>query len=211
MDSPRQMEQEKPLPATRPVYRNALKINHLRFFMLCLFAAVPLSAQFHLGVKGGVPLNDAVKATNPFRSEFARWTFGGVAELDLPAGLGLELDMLYRRTGYSTADSSGGPGPDQVGNSFEFPLLVKYKFPGILARPYIAGGLSFRKISDIPNVFETGSRGVVLGAGLRVSALLVRISPELRYTRWNNEAFRSAAGALGSSRNQVELLVGITF
>ena len=182
-----------------------------RLFLLCLLAGVPLSAQLHLGVKGGVPLNDAVKASNPFKSEFARWTFGGVAELDLPAGLGLELDMLYRRTGYSVVGAEGGPGPDQIGNSFEFPLLVKYKFPGILARPYIAGGLSFRKISDIPNVFESGSRGVVLGAGLRFNALLVRISPELRYTRWNSEAFRNAAGALGSSRNQMEVLVGITF
>ncbi|HRJ19956.1 MAG TPA: outer membrane beta-barrel protein [Bryobacteraceae bacterium] len=199
------------MPTTQPAPQNSLKMSLFRLFVLCLAAGAPLSAQLHFGVKGGVPLNDAVKATNPFRSEFARWTFGGVAELDLPAGLGLELDMLYRRTGYSTVDSSGGPGPDQVGNSFEFPLLVKYKFPGILARPYMAGGLSFRKISDIPNVFESGSRGVVLGAGLRFNALLVRISPELRYTRWNNEAFRSAAGALGSSRNQVELLVGITF
>lgn len=183
----------------------------MRAGLLCLVLAVPLHAQLHLGVKGGVPLNDAVKATNPFRSEFARWTFGGVAELDLPAGLGIELDLLYRRTGYSLEEAQPGPGPDNIGNSWEFPLLVKYKFPGILARPYLAGGLSFRRITDIPNILENGSRGVVLGTGLRISALLVRISPELRYTRWNNEAFRAAGGALGSSRNQVELLVGITF
>lgn len=183
----------------------------MRAALLGLLLAIPLHAQLHLGVKGGVPFNDAVKTSNPFRSEFARWTFGGVAELDLPAGLGLELDLLYRRTGYSVEGAQPGQGPDNIGNSWEFPLLVKYKFPGILARPYIAGGLSFRRITDIPNAFENGSRGVVLGTGLRFSALLVRVSPELRYTRWNNEAFRAAGGALGSSRNQVEVLVGITF
>lgn len=183
----------------------------MRAALLLAMLAVPLHAQLHLGVKGGVPLNDAVKTTNPFRSEFARWTFGGVAELDLPAGLGLELDLLYRRTGFSIEGAEPAPGPDNIGNSWEFPLLVKYKFPGILARPYIAGGLSFRRITDIPNLFENGSRGVVLATGLRIGALLVRVSPELRYTRWNNEVFRAAGGAPGSSRNQVELLVGITF
>jgi hypothetical protein len=182
-----------------------------RALVFLLLAAAPLAAQLHLGIKGGVPFNDAVKAGNPLRSEFARWTFGGVAELDLPAGLGLELDMLYRRTGYSVETAEAGPGPDRIGNSWEFPLLVKYRFPGILARPYLAGGLSFRKITDIPDLFNSGSRGTVLAAGLRFNAVVVRISPELRYTRWNNEPFRNAAGALGSSRNQVEVLVGLTF
>lgn len=183
----------------------------MRALLLCLILAAPLSAQLHLGFKGGVPLNDAVKTTNPFRSEFARWTLGGVAELDLPAGLGLELDMLYRRTGYSLQNAEPAPGPDSIGNSWEFPLLLKYKFPGILARPYLAGGASFRKITDIPNLRESGARGLVLATGLRFDAALLRISPEIRYTRWNNEAFRVSSGALGSSRNQIELLVGITF
>lgn len=182
-----------------------------RILFLTFALLSPLAAQLHLGVKGGVPFNDAIKAPNPFRSEFARWTIGGVAELDLPAGLGVELDLLYRRTGFSPADSIPAPGGDAVGNSWEFPLLLKYKFPGILARPYIAGGLSFRKLTDIPNLRQDGARGVVLGAGIRFSALLLRISPEVRYTRWNNQALLGPGGAVTSSRNQVEALVGITF
>jgi opacity protein-like surface antigen len=183
----------------------------MRIVALVLALAAPLGAQLRLGVKGGVPLNDAVKAENPFRSEFARWTFGGMAELDLPAGLGLELDLLYRRTGYSVEGAGAAPGPDNKGNSWEFPLLAKYRFPGLLARPYLAGGLSFRKITDIPDLREGSARGVVLGAGIRFNVLAVKVSPELRYTRWNNEAFRAAGGALGSARNQMEVLVGLTF
>lgn len=183
----------------------------MRALLLAVLLAAPLQAQLHLGIKGGVPFNDAVKTRNPFQSEFSRWTLGGVAELDLPAGLGLELDLLFRRTGYSVEATEPALGPGSTGSSWEFPLLLKYRFPGIMARPYLSGGLSFRHIADIPNLRNSGARGVVLGAGLRINAVLVRVSPELRYTRWNSEAFQSAGGLLGSSRNQLEVLVGLTF
>jgi hypothetical protein len=183
----------------------------MRALLLCLLLAAPLSAQFHLGFKGGVPFNDAVKATSPFNSEFSRWTLGGVAELDLPLGFGVEFDLLYRRTGFSADTTEPVPGPDNIGNSWEFPLLLKYKFPLPVIRPYVAAGASFRKITDIPNIRESGAAGFVLSTGLRLNAAVVRISPELRYTRWNNEPFRTPGGSLGSALNQVEFLIGLTF
>ena len=59
------------------------------FFLL--LACTPLSAQLlNWGVKGGVPLNDAVKATGTYKPEFHRWTLGPTVDLNLPAGLGIE-------------------------------------------------------------------------------------------------------------------------
>lgn len=181
--------------------------------LLCLLGA-PLMAQIHGGLKAGVPFTDGVKALGTLNSEFSRWTLGGSLELDLIAGLGAEVDLLYRRTGYSQADEMQPVSRDTKGNSWEFPLLLKYKTPGTVMRPYFVGGMSFRKISDIPDLWENDSKGIVLGAGLEFKALLLRISPELRYTRWNNDPFTGTSFSQGSAagtRNQFELLVGFTF
>ena len=37
----------------------------------------------------------------------------------------------------------------------------------------------------------------------------VRVQPELRYTHWSNETFRSLRSYLRSNRNSLELLLGI--
>lgn len=184
---------------------------------LLLLACTPLSAQLlNWGVKGGVPLNDAVKAVGTFKPEFHRWTLGPTVDLNLPAGLGIEADMLYRRVGYSNAASSVDGTAVSVFNSnaWSFPILLKYKFPGTLARMYVSGGFAFRALSDVPQLFESTSKGLVLGGGIRYDLKLIKISPELRVTRWNNDVFDANNGhgsTLNSKRSQVEFLVGITF
>jgi hypothetical protein len=175
----------------------------MRPLLIALFVCAPLSAQvLDWGVKGGVPFNDAVKAAGTFNSNFSRWTLGPVVELNLPAGLGLEFDALYRRTGYSISGAYNS-------GSIEFPLLVKYKFPGTLARMYVDGGFVFRHIGDIPLLQDANSKGFVFGAGFRYDLKLIKISPELRYTRWDNQPFN--VPSLTSARNQTEFLIGITF
>lgn len=175
----------------------------MRTLLIVVFLCAPLSAQLiDWGVKGGVPFNDAVKAAGTFSSNFSRWTVGGVVEVNLPAGLGLEFDALYRRTGYSTSTAF-------TSGSIEFPLLVKYKFPGKIAQLYVDGGFVFRRIGDIPLLQDANSKGFVVGVGYRYNLKLIKISPELRYTRWGNEPF--SIPNLKSARNQTEFLIGITF
>ena len=48
------------------------------------------------------------------------------------------------------------------------------------------------------------------GAGLDIKALILHISPEIRYTRWTAQYF-NLSGVLDSNQNQAEVLVGITF
>jgi hypothetical protein len=172
--------------------------------LIFLLGAIPAFAGglFDFGVKGGIPLNDAISAAGNFHSDFAHWTLGPTADLNLPFGLGVEFDMLLKRTGYSNGSAHNA-------TSFEFPLLAKYKFPGKMARVYVSGGLSFRAITDIPLLTESTSKGFVFGAGMRYDFKLVKISPELRYTRWDNKPFEWPG--LQSVQNQTEFLIGITF
>jgi hypothetical protein len=69
-------------------------------------------------------------------------------------------------------------------------------------------------VSTTDNPRQLGHRfnmGFVIGGGAQIRVPVVRISPEILYTRWSNENFSSADRDLASSRNQLEILVGVTF
>jgi len=51
----------------------------------------------------------------------------------------------------------------------------------------------------------------VMGVGLDIHALVIHLSPEIRYTRWGTEHFKLPNGSFLSNQNQAEFLVGITF
>lgn len=212
----------------------------MRTFLLLLSGAGLLGAQpFTLGIKAGVPLTDFFSTVQSprfgFNSNTKRYIVGGTAELRLPAGFALELDALYRRLNYS----SGGTLIDVFtnsatsGNAWEFPLLVKYRAGHGAARPFVDVGVAFDTVSGLKQtvtntLFATNrttttttndaaelrkrvNKGFVIGAGIDLHAVLIHLSPEIRYTRWGSETFRDPASMLLNTRNQAEFLLGITF
>jgi hypothetical protein len=211
---------------------------------LCLLFFISTSAfSQHLvsfGVRGGVPMTDflnAAKSQNfSFNTTTNRYILGPSLELHLPAGFGLEVDALYRHFRY---DGSGFIGTiatnvtsiDTGAGAWEFPLLLKYRFPMKVVRPYVNAGVSWDKLSGLTQTVRrvvagvTGStsssnplelnqdttRGFVMGAGIDIHALIIHISPEVRFTRWGARHFIDPGGLLHSNLNQAEFLVGITF
>jgi hypothetical protein len=178
--------------------------------LICV-AFDPLLAQIHPGLKAGAPLTDvtgtpASNGTNTVANLPSHWTVGPMIELDLPLGLGVEFDALYRRVGYHRYFPE--PQADFNGGLWDFPLLAKYKFPGHTVRPYVGLGWTYRRLSDLLNSFSSGSNGFVLAGGVRVDARLLKISPEFRYTHWAN---KSAIDTFQTKSNQAEILVGFTF
>lgn len=205
----------------------------MRILFLFLAGAVCAFPQFTAGIKAGVPLTDffdTVSSPNfGFNSDTKRYVIGPTVELRLPGGLGFEFDALYRRFHYEGEISNGDAMTSRTkGGAWQFPLLAKYRFPFPLARPYVLGGVAWntltglrqdvtslvtgRSSTDEPaELRERTTTGIVLGAGLEVGALVIRISPEVRYTRWGSSQFRGPNDALRSNRNQAEFLVGFTF
>jgi hypothetical protein len=174
-----------------------------------LFLSLPLAAQIRLGVKGGMPLTDVTEAignSTLFDNVPYRWTLGPMVELDLPAGLGVEFNALYRKVGYEAFPSAANPVKN-TGSLWDFPLIAKYKFKGTLARPYIGAGYTYRRISDILDPLSS-QNGFVVSGGVRINVLFLKISPEFRYTRWNTPDVQPA---FRTSNNQAEILVGLTF
>ena len=214
----------------------------MRSLCLLLLSAAVLAAQpFGFGVKGGLPMNDFLNAASNqsfrFDTTTNRYIIGPMAELRLPAGFAIELDILYRHFGYNSFGTTTGTAATIIdsqtsGSAWEFPLVAKYKFKGVpLLRPYVEAGVTWDKLSGltqavsstVSGVLHTSSsstpaelnqsttRGFVMGGGVEIKVLVLHIAPEIRYTRWGAKHFIDPGGLLNSNQNQGEFLIGITF
>lgn len=187
--------------------------------LLLAFSSIGLS-QVSFGVKGGIPLNDAYydyktllnygTVTNP---ETQRFIVGPTIELHLPGRFSVEADALYRRSSFDYNPSVSFPGTfHNVAHHLEIPLLAKWEITPGPIRPFVDGGVSFRHIfmSDDPGFLRNPTTtGGVLGAGITLKAGPVRISPEIRYTRWGSTALELPT--FRSVRNQGDFMLGFTF
>jgi len=209
----------------------------MRPVLLFLLGSISLFAQpFSAGIKAGVPLTDFLNATSSgtfnYTAPTQRYIVGGVAELRLPLGIGVEFDALYRRLHYTGSGNLVDvfTTSNTTGGKWEFPLLLKYRFHFPVVRPYVDAGVAWdtltglkqtvSQVSPVPFLTPTSTpselkknttMGVVLGAGVDIHAIVLHISPEIRFTRWNAAQISDAAGLLHSNLNQAEFLVGFTF
>ena len=207
-------------------------MRSLRLLLLtagCAFAG-PLS----FGLRAGIPMTDFTNSVTSGRFDYTsttqRYIVGPTVELRLPFGLGLEVDALYRRFSYNSVVTGTGVTSSTSGNAWEFPILAKYRFATPIARPFIAGGIAWDSLQGLKQdvrsaLANTGviststpaelnqntTTGFVLGFGVDVHALIIHVSPEIRYTRWGAQHFLDTNGGFHSSQNQAEFLVGITF
>jgi len=197
-------------------------------------AGSAFSQPVSFGVKAGVPITDAFETVQGNQGSYftntKRYLVGPTIQFNLPARFSIEFDALYRRLGYQYEQ----PFPNTVyaktvANSWEFPMLVKWAILPGPVRPFIDGGASVRHISglrqfrsvangagvEINNATEFNKRndiGFVFGAGVEFKIGVLRISPELRYTRWGSENFRDPINSLlRTNRNQGDFMIGLTF
>ncbi len=204
---------------------------HRKALLLSLFCLISSSAfaqlPFSIGLKGGVsltnafqdntysPVNTLINSTISDFSDSKDYVIGPFAEVRLPLGLGVEADALYRPLSFATTSQLGSNPVSQIFSRFstwEFPIFAKYRFRLPIVKPYIDAGPSFRTTTSDTQYLS--NRGVAMGAGLDIKALVIHISPEIRYTRWGSDAksiANTGVPAAFSNVNQVELLVGLSF
>ncbi|HET8547923.1 MAG TPA: hypothetical protein VFL57_07965 [Bryobacteraceae bacterium] len=184
------------------------------------------------GIKFGAPLTEAKVAFNPanaFKSD-ATYVIGPQFELRLPAGFAIEFDALYtdlKLKPVSVAATALGLNVFDA-DSWEFPLLGKKKFGSGALRPFVGAGASFRRLTNIKNIgsFIVGSgassnpsdyegrnsTGFVLGAGLEIRALFIRLTPEIRFTRWGTKSLgEGVRNVFQLNESQGQVLIGISF
>jgi hypothetical protein len=181
--------------------------------------SVCFSQSFSLGVLGGVRTTDDFPCA---LSASKRYVIGPAVDIGLPRGFGIDIAALYRREGYNLPIISliplGGGTEVERANSWEFPILAKYTHPLRAIGPFVESGYAPRVMRgsysqtwmwynapspSTASVDYPVSHGFVAGAGVRYEIGHLRLLPAVRYTHWNN------AVPLGSSRNQLDALVGI--
>jgi hypothetical protein len=198
-------------------------------------ASASFAQTFSIGVKAGVRMTADFQSSSQMVSESKRYTVGPMVEFTLWRRLGVEVNVLYRRVGRSEFDSGIARDPSwsrDRSNSWEFPILGKYRVMPRSPGPYVSGGYAFRHIQGSgttthvsgpsnPQVTEfsytinyRNSSGLVVGCGVEFKMQRLKISPEFRYTRWFNAAF-STIGSRGlfaqSTQNQADILVGFAW
>lgn len=189
----------------------------LPLLLLCA-STLAFSQPVTAGIKVGLPLTDFLNTVNGTASTTTnRYIVGPMVELRLPAGLGVEFNALYRHFDYTNIVGSTVNAVTSTGHSgaWEFPLVAKYKFPSHVIRPYLEAGVAWDTLTGLTATAGITSQkstvmGAVIGGGLDIHAIILHVSPELRYTRWTSQHF-NVAGVLHSNQDQAEFLVGITF
>ncbi len=152
-----------------------------------------------------------------FSSDSKDFIVGPSAEIGFPFNVSVEVDALYRPLHLATyIDSSGVYSFSTTVSTWEFPLLLKYRFPTLIpwAKPLLEVGPSFRGGSGADAA--PSSHGITLGAGLEAKILKLKLAPQLRFTRWGSDSppriFADPRTVLPHTvLNQAEFLVGLSF
>jgi hypothetical protein len=144
----------------------------------------------------------------PYILNVRRYTIGPTFEVALPLfQLRVEVDAVYRRLD-TTQNAFYSPTFGTIfrtsANAWEFPMLLKRLWLRGPVRPFAAAGGTFRRINSMQastEQFLAGQTpdhtlvryhlddaltegGIAAGAGVRLAAGRLKISPEIRYTHW---------------------------
>jgi hypothetical protein len=215
------------------------------FLTCCACAAQSIA----VGVIGGGRLTDdvlsfpspeanGVSAEAAFRLELRFYDVGPMIEIGLAHGFAVEFDAVYHRQGFFSTfyhDTVYYTSRERD-NTWEFPLLLKYKLRFSVVNPFVEVGVAPRTISgrvvsagqsDLsalgppppfgPSVSLSYSPtvGFVAGGGLQFNLGHLRLAPQVRYMRWATApvggVYYSIGSTYSSNQNQFDLLVGISW
>ena len=88
---------------------------------------------------------------------------------------------------------------------------LRYRFLHTpIVKPFAEAGPSFRWVES-PLDHDLSDRGFTLGAGVEVKLLRLRVTPEVRFTRWGSDHNVNLTFPLQSGQNQAEFLAGFSF
>ena len=181
-------------------------------FLVAAAAAFPQKLSF--GLKAGHPLEDVFKSGVTLGTivspSSGRYTIGPMLELHLPHRTSVELDVLYRPANSGLHLTSGFS--KLTASEWRIPLLLKYRFRPGLVTPFVGAGPAWQAFTGVTSGSGSTTPGVAAAAGLEGKFAILRLSGELRYSRWGSATFDSLVSGLARlNRNQVEVLVGISF
>jgi hypothetical protein len=187
----------------------------MRFvFLFLLAAAAAFPQKLSFGLIGGYPFDDVFKSGIALGSVFnpssGRYTIGPKLELHVPHRLSVEADVLYRPAQGSLTGQS--PISMVTASEWRIPVLLKYRLTSGLVAPFVSAGPALRAFTGAQNGSGGSTAGVAAAVGLEGKVTLIRLTGELRFTRWGSATLGSLVTGLEQlNGNQVEALASVTF
>lgn len=155
------------------------------------------------GIKLGVPFTDVY--SNGI-SENSRFVIGPMVEFRLPI-VSIEADALFHYVSLKSTTTSTAGSPSS-GSTWQLPIVGKVRLPATpILKPYGDAGIAFRTFTGGGSgLGSPPKKGFVLGAGLDIHAIVLHITPELRFTHWGT----GQSVFVQTNGNQFEFLVGFS-
>jgi hypothetical protein len=170
-----------------------------------------LGHRLAVGVIAGIGLGDDVRTARGDATvipDSPSPLAGATLEARLVRDFFLEVDGIYHPLHFREPEF--GSFVHQAVLTWEVPVLFKYKFRARRLRPIIEGGPAFRATGNL-NGSQPSTYGAAGGLGVETALRRLKISPEVRYTRWARDAHPNDAFRPQTLPNRVELLVGFSF
>ncbi len=139
--------------------------------------------------------------------------FGTSIEAGLAKQWSLEVDALYRSLHGTNVPSPGyteGRTVHFATLTWEFPVLLKYRFSTPKAQPFVELGPSFRAIGNVETA-PPSHYGITGGTGVEFAIARLKVSPTARFTRWASDGTSGDRTSAHVFRNQAQSLLGIAF
>jgi hypothetical protein len=132
-------------------------------------------------------------------------------EVHLPLSFSIETDALYHPLSLAVPGNSRLLEFPSLAtfNSWEFPVIGKYRLRAPFARPYFEAGPTFRTASS-SYAHYLSKAGFTAGLGVEASAWRIHIAPEVRFVHWGHDA-PDAGPLYPSKRNQAQFLLGLSY
>lgn len=204
-------------------------------FLLSAISSAGYSQVIGGGVKGGLPLSDAFAVPGAeYTADKPAYTVGPFLEIRLPARFAIETGALYE--GLEFRYNVGRPGlggeiSKTTASTWQFPLLLKYRFTGGVIRPFVSGGVAAYRVGSIETLGETISQlpsevrtalsrvgnsfvngGGVVAGGVEFKLGPLRIAPEVRFSRWViDKSVGTQTVTLRMEQSRTHFLVGFGF
>ncbi len=195
----------------------------------CLLLTLPAAAvaqRLSFGLLGGTNItcdfdrygeyfrgdpNDARLSLSSVCSGTHSLILGPTFEIRVSRGFSVEIDALHRNlvlNGRITPPNGATQlvFKDSV-STWEWPVPLKYRVQLGRMSPFIEAGPYFRTRKS-PGSTEPSQRGGTLGVGAELHVGHVRLSPTVRYTRWQ---YDGPYPRRASKRDQLELLTGVSY
>ena len=208
-----------------------MRVKRLLPFLFVLFSICPTYARdVSVGFIAGLPVTNLLEAREGTVSKTSRYTFGPDLRIGLLHDFAVDINLLHKRAEFGFESDPARAAIRRL----EFPVQLRYRFPGAGLRPWIQVGMSFNRVVGVtgshpcrqPGLDERfyclagvpaiemrhrTTHGPVLGAGVEFRKNRLQLDSEIRVTRWVDRNFGTRESPLQSNLTQIEVLVAVRF